>query len=98
MDAKRYQALKDEVDNLPACDFIKESFYLSWLVNLVLVKKPKGKWRTCVDFTDLKKACSKDSFLLQRIDQLVDVTLGHQLLSFIDAYSGYNQIPMHIPD
>ena len=64
MDAERYQALKDEVDKLLACDFIKESFYPSWLANPVLVKKPNGKWRTCVDFTELNKACPKDSFPL----------------------------------
>ncbi|XP_074374144.1 uncharacterized protein LOC141714528 [Apium graveolens] len=66
-----------------------------WLANPVLVKKPNGKWRTCVDFTDLNKACPKDSFPLPRIDQLVDATAGHALLSFIDAYSGYNQILMY---
>ena len=46
----------------------------------------------CVDFTDLNKACPKDSFRLPRIDQLVDSTAGHKLLTFIDAFSGYNQI------
>ena len=51
-----------------------------------------------MDFTYLNKACPKDSFPLLRIDQLVDSTLGHALLSFMDAYSGYNQIPMHVPD
>ena len=98
MDAERYHALKEEVDKLPSCDFIKESFYPFWLTNLVLVKKANGKWRTCVDFTDLNKACRKDSFPLQKIDQLVDTTSGHALLSFMDAYLGYNQIPMHVPD
>ncbi|KAK0607141.1 hypothetical protein LWI29_010029 [Acer saccharum] len=52
----------------------------------------------CVDFTDLNKACPKDSFPLPRIDQLVDATAGHERLSFMDAYSGYNQIKMHKPD
>ncbi|KAK0574362.1 hypothetical protein LWI29_022506 [Acer saccharum] len=52
----------------------------------------------CVDFTDLNKACPKDSFPLPRIDQLVDATVGHETLSFMDAYSGYNQIKMHKPD
>ena len=98
MDVERYQALKDEVDKLFACDFIKESFYPSWLANPVLVKKPNGKCRTYVDFIDLNKAFPKDSFLLPRIDQLMHTTSGQQLLSFIDAYSGYNQIPMHVPD
>ena len=52
----------------------------------------------CVDFTDLNKACLKDSFPLLKIDQLVDSTAGHSLLSFIDAFLGYNQIPMNEQD
>ena len=68
MDTERYQALKEEVDKLISNDFIKESFSPSWLANLVLVKKPNGKLRTCVDFTDLNKACPKDSFPLPRIN------------------------------
>ena len=57
-------------------------------------KKANGKWRMCVDFTDLNKACPKDSYSLPRIDQLVDTIMGHKLLSFMDAFSGYNQIRM----
>ena len=68
MDAEWYQALKDEVDKLIACDFIKESYYPSWLVNPVLIKKPNDKWMTCMNFTDLNKVCPEDSFLLLRID------------------------------
>ena len=67
---------------------------LEWLSNVVLVKKANGKWRMCVDFIDLNKACPKDSFPLPRIDQLVDFTAGHKLLMFMDAFSGYNQIMM----
>ncbi|KAL5816291.1 hypothetical protein ACOSQ3_024669 [Xanthoceras sorbifolium] len=52
----------------------------------------------CVDFTDLNKACPKDCFPLSRIDQLVDFTSGHQLLSFMDAYLRYNQVRMLEPD
>ena len=59
-----------------------------------MVKKANGKWRMCVDFTDLNKACPKDSYPLPHIDQLVDSTAGHQLLSFMDTFSGYNQIKM----
>ena len=58
------------------------------------MKKANGKWRMCVDFMDLNRACSKDSFPLPRIDQLVDSTAGHKLLTFMDAFSGYNQIKM----
>jgi DNA-binding NtrC family response regulator len=65
---------------------------------VVLVKKSNGKWRMCVDFTDLNKACSKDSFPLAQIDLLVDSTSGHELLSFMDAFSGYNQIYMEGAD
>ena len=73
--------------------FIQEVHYLDWLVNVILVKKANGKWRMCVDFTDLKKACS-DSFPLPRIDQLMDSTTGYKLLTFMDAFSTYNQIRM----
>ena len=90
MDIERYQALKEEVDKLLSNNLIRESFYPSWLANPVLFKKLNGKWMTCVDFTDLNKACPKNSFPLPRIDQLVDATSGHALLSFMNAYSRYN--------
>ncbi|XP_075654835.1 uncharacterized protein LOC142625005 [Castanea sativa] len=72
---------------------IKEVFYLEWLANTVVVKKKSGKWRVCVDFTDLNKACPKAPFSIPRIDQLVDVTFGHSRMSFLDAFQGYHQIP-----
>ena len=84
------QAIIDEVTKLLAVGFIQEVHYLEWLANVVLVKKANGKWRMCVDFIDLNKACPKDSFPLPRIDQLVDSTAGHKLLTFMDAFSGYN--------
>uniref|UniRef100_A0A2N9FU44 Uncharacterized protein n=1 Tax=Fagus sylvatica TaxID=28930 RepID=A0A2N9FU44_FAGSY len=91
----------DPANNLPQAEqklltagFIREVFYPDWLANVVMVKKANGKWRMCVDFTDLNKACPKDSFPLPRIDQLVDSTAGHRLLTFMDAFSGYNQIMM----
>ena len=78
--------------------FFREVYYPDWLTNVVMVKKANGKWRMCVDFTDLNKACPKDSYPLPRIDQLVDSATGHQLLSFMDAFSGYNQIKMDEAD
>jgi len=69
-------AVRDEVRKLKQAGAIKEVFYPEWLANTVVVKK-SGKWRVCVDFTDLNKACPIDSFPMPRIDQLVDATAGH---------------------
>ena len=77
---------------------IKEVFYPEWLANTVVVKKKSGKWWVCVDFIDLNKACPKDPFLMPRIDQLVDATAGHPRMSFLDAFQGYNQIPLVLGD
>ncbi|KAJ9565054.1 hypothetical protein OSB04_001020 [Centaurea solstitialis] len=68
------------------------------LANVVAVQKKNGKWRVCIDFADLNKACPKDPFPLPHIDAMVDATAGHELLTFMDAYSGYNQILMHTDD
>ncbi|KAF5465384.1 hypothetical protein F2P56_015398 [Juglans regia] len=84
-----------EIDCLLAAGFIKEMYYPEWLSNVVLVKKANGKWRMCVNFTDLNKACPKDRFPLPRIDIIVDAMTGHKVLSFMDAYTGYNQIWMN---
>ena len=59
-----------------------------------LVKKSNGKWRICVDFTDLNKACPKDDYPPPIIDRLVDSIAGYALLSFMDANVGYHQIPL----
>ena len=77
---------------------IKEVFYPEWLANTVVVKKKSGKWRVCVDFTDLNKACPKDPFPMPRIDRLVDATVGHPRMSFLDAFQGYHQISLAAED
>ena len=66
-----------EVFKFKRAGAIKEVFYLEWLANMVVVKKKSGKWRVCVNFTDLNKACPKDHFPLPWIDQLVDAIAGH---------------------
>ncbi|CAI9762903.1 unnamed protein product [Fraxinus pennsylvanica] len=98
LNAERYEALKEEVERLISNGFVREAKYPKCISNPTLVKKHNDKWRVCIDFSNLNQACPKDSFPLPRIDQLVDSTFGHELLSFMDAYSGYNQIPMFSGD
>ena len=70
-------AIKEEVNKLKQAGAIKEVFYPEWSTNTMVVKKKNVKWRVCVDFTDLNKACLKDLFPMPHIDQLVDATMGH---------------------
>ena len=95
---KRQKAINEEVGKLLQAGAIKEVEYPEWLANVVLVKKANSKWRLCIDFTDINRACPKDSFPLPRIDLIVDATAGHELLSFMDAFSGYNKISMDPDD
>ena len=88
----------EEVEKLLATGFIQEVYYPEWLANVVMVKKSNGKWHMCVDFIDLNYAYPKDNFSLPRIDQLVDSTASYELLTFMDAFLGYNQIPMNKED
>ena len=64
----------EEFRKLQDVDFIREVYYPDWLANMVMVKKANRKWRMCVDFTDLNKACPKDSYPFPRVDALVDST------------------------
>ena len=91
---ERQKAINEEVNKLLQAKAIREVEYSDWLANVVLVKKANDKWRLCIDFTDVNRACPKDSFPLPRINLILDVTVGHELLSFMDAFSGYNQIRM----
>ena len=84
----------DEVNKLLDANFIRKVYYPKWLANVVMVKKANRKWKMCVDFTNLNSACSKDSFPLLKIDQLVDSAIGHKLLTFMDGFSGCIQIQM----
>ncbi|KAM1980956.1 hypothetical protein ACFX15_037513 [Malus domestica] len=99
--------MKAEVEKLKGIGFVCEVNYPTWVGNVVLVKKNPTKeslmlqkvlWRMCVDYTNLNKGCPKDSFPLPLVDRLINFTAGCELLSFMDAYSGYNQIFMNPPD
>ena len=96
--SERQKAINEEVGKLLQAGAIREVEYPEWIANVVLVKKANGKWRLCIDFTDINKACPKDNFPLPRIDLIVDATAGHELLSFMDAFYGYNQISMDTND
>ena len=88
----------EELAKLLEAGFIREIKHPDWQANLVLVPKKDKSWRVCVDFKDLNKAYVKDPFPLPRIDQIIDVTAGHDSLCFLDAYSGYHQIKMKESD
>jgi hypothetical protein len=89
----RRDAIKKELAKLLTAGFIREVFHPEWLANPVHVrKKNSNEWRMCVDYTDLNKHCPKDPFGLSRIDQVIDSTVGCDLLCFLDFYSGYHQI------
>ena len=83
------EAVREEVDRP-----LKIGAVCEVLSNTVVVKKKNGKWRVCVDFTNLNRACPKDPFPLPKIDQLVDSTTGHERMSFLDAFQRYHQIAL----
>jgi hypothetical protein len=89
---ERQDFICQEVQKLLDAGFIKEVHHPVWLANPVIVPKANGKLRMCIDYTSLNKACPKDLYPLPRIDQIVDSTSGCDLLSFLDAYSGFHQI------
>jgi hypothetical protein len=81
---------RNEFKRLLSAGAIREVTYPEWLANIVMVKKANGKWRMCIGFTDLNKACPKDEFPLPRIYSLIDATTTSELLSLLDYYSGYH--------
>ena len=87
-----------EVKKLLTAGFIKPIQHPKWLSNIVPVKKKNGRIHCYVDFRNLNKACPKDEFPLPNIDLLVDSAAGSSMFSFMDGYSGYNQICMAAKD
>uniref|UniRef100_A0A2N9EK87 Integrase catalytic domain-containing protein n=1 Tax=Fagus sylvatica TaxID=28930 RepID=A0A2N9EK87_FAGSY len=90
--------ITQEVKKLLAAGFIKPIQHPRWLSNIVPVKKKNGQIRCCVDFRNLNKACPKDEFPLPNMDLLIDSAAGHAMFSFMDGFSGYNQIRMSTRD
>jgi hypothetical protein len=83
--------VKSEVQRLLDATVICEVMYPKWLANTVPVKKKNGKWRMCIDFTDLNKATPKDNYPLPRMDQVVDSAANAAIMSLLDCFSGYHQ-------
>ncbi|XP_071695089.1 uncharacterized protein [Rutidosis leptorrhynchoides] len=90
----RVKWLREEATNLVRDGILREVQYQSWIANPVLVKKPDGSWRMCIDFKDLNKACPKDNYPLPEIDLKVESLHAFPYKCFLDAAKGYHQIPM----
>jgi hypothetical protein len=95
---EKAEVAKVEVHRLLEAKFIEPIAYPTWLNNVVMVQKKSGKWRMCIDFTSLNKACPKDNFPLPRIDKIVDSAAGYEVMSLLDCFSGYHQIHMKEED
>jgi phage FluMu protein gp41 len=98
MSEEKVKAVEAEVQRLQDAKVIREVKYPVWLANTVPVKKKNGKWRMCVDFTDLNKACKKDDFPLERVNKIVDDATNSEMLSLLDMFSVYHQIRVRRED
>jgi hypothetical protein len=90
--------IQEEIKKLLTVGFIWEVHHPRWLANPVVVPKAGRQLRMCINYTSLNNACPKGHFPLPRIDQVVDSTSVCDLLCFLDAYSGFHQIPMSRDD
>jgi hypothetical protein len=98
MSEEKVKAVEAKVQRLQDMKVIREAKYPVWLANTVPVKKKNGKWRMCVDFTDLNKACKKDDFPFEGVDKIVDDAANSEMLSLLDMFSGYHQIRVRKAD
>ncbi|GKU90939.1 hypothetical protein SLEP1_g4880 [Rubroshorea leprosula] len=95
---EKQAAIDEEIQKLLQAGFIRRVEYSEWVSNPVLVKKPNGKWRMCIDFTNLNDACPKDPHPLPNVEKLVERAVGHERMSFLDASSGYHQVQLLLDD
>ena len=84
--------IKAEIEKLLKAGFIYLVPLMKWVSNIIPVNKKQGTIRVCIDFRDLNKACPKDNFPTQHIDQIIDNCAESVIFSFMDGFSGYNQI------
>jgi hypothetical protein len=95
---EKARSMDEEINRLLEAKFVREIKEVTWLSPPVMVEKDTKIYKMCIDFTALNKHCPKDYFLLPRIDQIIDSTTGCERLSFLDAFSGYNQIRLKVKD
>ncbi|GKV48213.1 hypothetical protein SLEP1_g55039 [Rubroshorea leprosula] len=86
--------IKEEVKKLLQAGFVRRVDYCEWVANPMLVKKVHGKWRMCMDYTNLNQACPKDYYPMPSIGKLVKAASENERLSLLDAYFSYHQVPM----
>ena len=86
--------VKEEIQKLLEPGFIYPISDREWVSPLVIVPKKNVKWRVYVDYRELNKATQKDHFPLPFIDQVLDTLSEKKFFSFLDGFSGYNQIPI----
>jgi hypothetical protein len=98
MSEERKKAAQAEVQKLLDAGVIQEVQFSDLLANVIMVLKKNGKWRMCIDFTNLKKAFPKDDYPLPRIDTLVDAVIGSEMMGMLDCFTGYHQIWMRKSD
>ena len=90
--------VKEEIDKLLRVAFIWPVNQATWLSPIVVVPKENGKIRVCVDYQKLNVATVMDAFPLPFTNGVLDAVVGHEVYSFLDGFSGYNQIRMHMED
>jgi hypothetical protein len=95
---EKTEGTKAEVNCFLEAKFIEPISYPTWLANVIMVQKKNGKWRMCIDLTNINKACPKDNFPLPQIDEIVDSATGCEVMSQLDFFSGYHQIYMKEED
>lgn len=95
---RKAPAIKVEIEKMLNAGFIYPIALPEWVSNLVAVNKKEGKIRICTDFRDFNKACPKDNYPMLFIDQILDDCAGDDIFSFMDGFSGYNQIQIRPKD
>src|SRR3954466_8843068 len=91
-------AIEQEVRKLIDSGFICEEQHPDLVANIVPIPKKNGSIHICIDFRNLNNACPKDEFPLPVTDIMVENTANYERMSFMDGFSGYNQIKMHPDD